>query len=194
MDRFPRTLKAWRTARRLSQLDLALEAEVSARHLSFLETGRARPSREMIVRLGDALLLPLNARNQMLTAAGFAPRYVGRAWEAEEMAPIRKAIDLMLARHDPYPALAFDRLWTVRQMNWAAQRLYGMFGVGVGDSLLDLLMSGRIATGVENWPEVARHAAARLRTESIAQGGVAELDRPRRIWAASRGAARPPAR
>ena len=177
MSHFPQTLKTWRAARRFSQMDLALEADVSTRHLSFLETGRAQPSREMIARLSEALQLPLDARNQMLSNAGFAPRYPERRWESEEMAPIRKAIDMTLAHHMPFPGLAVDRLWTIRRMNDAAAKLYGQFGVSVGDSLLDLVTSDILPPIVENWPDVARHAAERLRTESAAQGGVAELDR-----------------
>lgn len=176
MTAFPETLKSWRKAKRFSQLDLAIEADVSSRHISFLETGRARPSREMIGRLGDALHLPLSARNQMLTLAGFAARYRGRAWNDEEMAPIRSAVDHMLANHAPYPALAIDRLWTIVRMNAPAAFLFGQFGAEEGDSLLDLLTSAELPGVVENWQEVAHHVAQRLRTESAAQGGVEALD------------------
>ena len=177
MSQFPQALKGWRTARRFSQMELAMEAEVSTRHLSFLETGRAQPSREMIGRLSEALQLPLDARNQLLTQAGFAPRYAGRQWGSEDMAPVRAAIAHMLDNHMPYPAIALDRVWSVRQMNGAARRLYGHFGVGEGDSLLDLMMSESLPALVENWPDVAHHAAVRLRSESLAQGGIEELDR-----------------
>ena len=111
MTAFPQTLKTWRTTRRYSQLDLALEADVSARHISFLETGRARPSREMVARLGDALQLPLDARNRMLTSAGFAATYPGRDWQSADMAPIRQAVARTLENHMPYPGIAVDRLW-----------------------------------------------------------------------------------
>ncbi len=177
MSQFPESLRAWREARRFSQLDLATEAEISTRHLSFLENGRAKPSREMIARLGEALQLPLDARNQLLIHASFAARYPSRRWDSDDMAPIRRAIDLMLVHHHPYPGIAVDRLWTVRHMNEAAALLYGQFAMGVGDSLLNLMMSDQMPQVVENWPDVARHASARLRTESITQGGVAELDR-----------------
>lgn len=176
MTQFPETLKLWRKARRFSQLDLAGEADVSARHISFLETGRAQPSREMIGRLGDALNLPLATRNQMLSHAGFAPRYKGRNWDADEMAPIRAAVDHTLASHAPYPAVALDRFWTILQMNTPAAVLFGGLGIGVGDSFIDLVMSDRLAGFVENWPEVAHHTALRLRTESAAQGGVPQLE------------------
>ena len=177
MTHFPRSLKNWRAARNLSQLDLALEAQVSARHISFLETGRARPSAEMVARLSDALRLPLEARNQLLTQAGFAARYARRDWSDAEMAPIRIAVDALLSNHMPYPALAIDRLWTIERMNLAARNLFGHLGIGEGDSLLDLMMSEALPALVENWPEVAHHAALRLRTESIEQGGVPAFDR-----------------
>ncbi|OSQ44668.1 helix-turn-helix domain-containing protein [Marivita geojedonensis] len=175
MSQFAQFLKTWRAARRLSQLDLALEAEVSARHLSFLETGRAKPSREMVLRLAEALRMPLDARNQMLTHAGFAVRYKVRDWEDADMAPVRQAIAWQLDRNMPYPGLAFDRLWTIRAANPTALALFGAFGMGVGDSMLDLLMSDTLPQVVENWPEVAHHAAIRLRTEDAALGGVPEF-------------------
>lgn len=176
MNGFPPTLQRWRKARRLSQLDLAGEAGVSARHIAFLETGRARPSAAMAARLGEALGLPLAARNQLLTLAGFATRYPGRDWASPEMAPIRAAVDHMLARHAPWPALAADRLWRVTALNAPAAALFGAFGVGRGSSLIDLMLSDALPPLIENWPEVAHHAAQRLRTESASQGGVAELD------------------
>lgn len=174
---FSEALRTWRKTRRYSQLELAIEANVSARHISFLESGRARPSQAMVARLGDALHLPLSARNQMLTLAGFAMRYPGRHWNDDEMMPIRAAVDHMLSRHAPYPALAADRLWNVVRINEPARRLFGALGLGEGDSLLDLLLSSALLPLVENWPDVAHRAAQRLRTESAAQGGLAELER-----------------
>ncbi|MEM1237050.1 MAG: helix-turn-helix domain-containing protein [Pseudomonadota bacterium] len=177
MSDFPAVLRHWRKTRRFSQLALALDADVSARHISFLETGRARPSRDMIGRLGEAMDLPLVAKNELLSHAGFAPRYSARDWEDEELAPIREAVDYMLASHDPYPGLALNRLWKIVAFNTAGARLYGGLGIGIGDSLLDLLQSGQLSAMVENWPAVARAATARLRVESAAAGGIAELDR-----------------
>ncbi|MEM8749882.1 MAG: helix-turn-helix transcriptional regulator [Pseudomonadota bacterium] len=177
MSQFPQTLKTWRKARRFSQLDLALEADVSTRHISFLETGRAQPSREMIGRLGDALNLPLESRNLMLTHAGFAARYPGRDWHDDVMMPVRAAVSHVLTGHAPFPALALDRLWNVVEMNEPAGRLFGMLSVEKGSSLLDLMMSDLLPTVIENWPEVAHHSAQRLRIESISQGGVTALDR-----------------
>ncbi|WP_282096368.1 helix-turn-helix domain-containing protein [Epibacterium ulvae] len=176
MTNFSNLLRQWRQTRRLSQLDLALEANVSARHISFLETGRARPSREMITRLGEALTVPLSARNQMLTATGFKPRYETRDWDEIEMAPVRRAIERTLDRHAPYPGIAIDRLWRLTRMNTPAKKMFGMLGLAEGGSLLDLLRNPLLWQTVENWPEVAHHSMLRLRTESIAQGGVPELD------------------
>jgi len=176
MSDFPQTLKTWRKARRFSQLDLAVEANVSSRHISFLETGRANPSPQMISRLGDALQLPLAARNQMLTNAGFAVRYAARSLDAVEMAPIRAAMEHTLTRHAPWPAIAIDRLWKIVRMNHPAEILFGQMQVSEGDSLLELMMSDLPPQVIENWPETAHHAVQRLRTESAAQGGVAELD------------------
>jgi transcriptional regulator with XRE-family HTH domain len=177
MTQFSETLKSWRNMRRLSQLELAVEAEVSARHISFLETGRAQPSREMVGRLCEALQLPLTNHNQLLKLAGFAPRYIKRDWQTEEMAPVREAIAHMLNAHAPYPAIGIDRLWTIVEMNRPAQTLFGMIGVTIGTSLIDLITADRLQPFVENWSEVAQHSAQRLRTESAAHGGIPELDR-----------------
>ena len=150
---------------------------MSTRHISFLETGRARPSVDMIKRLGDALQLPLAARNQMLTFAGFAIQHQARNWSAQEMAPVRAAVDYTLNQHAPYPAIAIDRLWTIVQMNRPAQGLFGPLDLNEGDSLLELMLSDILPPLIENWPEVAHHTAQRLRTESTAQGGVTVLDK-----------------
>ena len=177
VSRFPEILKDWRKTRRFSQLALATEAGVSLRHLSFLETGRSRPSPQMIGRLGDALEVPLAARNQMLVAAGFAARHPGRRWDDADMAPVRAALEHTLVSHAPYPALALDRLWSVVRLNAPARTLFGRLGLCEGDSLLELLASDTLPALIENWPEVARHATRRLRTESAAAGGIAEFDR-----------------
>ena len=177
MSDFPDALKGWRRTRRFSQLELAAEANVSARHIAFLETGRARPSPAMIGRLGEALQIPLAARNQMLTLAGFATRYPARQWDASEMAPIRAALEHTLEQHAPYPGIAIDRMWTVVRLNRPAQVLFGQLGMAEGSSMLDLMASDELPPLIENWPDVAHHAAQRLRTESAAQGGVAKLDR-----------------
>ncbi|BEP70487.1 MULTISPECIES: helix-turn-helix domain-containing protein [unclassified Variovorax] len=112
-DPFGTHLRHWRTHRRLSQLDLAQEAEVSTRHLSYVETGRAAPSREMVLRLAERLDVPLRERNALLVAAGFAPMYRQRSLDDPAMASARRAIDLVLKGHEPFPALAVDRHWNL---------------------------------------------------------------------------------
>lgn len=126
-------LRDWRQRRRLSQLDLSCEAGVSTRHLSFLETGRARPSRDMVLHLAEQLEVPLRARNEMLLAAGFAPAYTERALQDPLMAPVRDAIDLVLAGYEPHPALVVDRAWTLV----AANRSVDLLTAGVAAELLE---------------------------------------------------------
>src|SRR5579862_5203851 len=106
-------LTRWRKARRLSQLGLALEAEISSRHVSFIETGRARPSRDMVLRLCQALDVPMRERNDLLVAAGFAPVHRETALEAPEMRPMLAALRFILSRHDPFGAVAMDRDWDI---------------------------------------------------------------------------------
>src|ERR1700723_3288851 len=104
-------LRTWRQRRRLSQLDLACEANISSRHLSFIETGRSRPSREMLMHLAEQLDMPLRERNALLLSAGFAPRFQERQVQDPEFAAARQVVDLVLAGHEPFPALAVDRHW-----------------------------------------------------------------------------------
>jgi transcriptional regulator with XRE-family HTH domain len=106
-------LRDWRQRRRRSQLDLALDAGVSARHVSFVETGRAQPSREMVLQLAEELEVPLRERNHLLLAAGYAPLYAERPLDHPDMAPVREALDLVLRGHEPYPAVVVDRGWDV---------------------------------------------------------------------------------
>src|SRR5215469_7408485 len=110
-------LRRWREARHLSQLDLALEAEVSARHISFLETGRSTPSREMILTLSTVLEVPLRERNVLLQAAGYAPIYRETSLEDPRMSHVRAAVELILKRHEPHSALAFDRYHDIVMAN-----------------------------------------------------------------------------
>ncbi|WP_038203124.1 helix-turn-helix domain-containing protein [Xenophilus azovorans] len=110
-DPFGAHLRHWRQHRRMSQLDLAQEAEVSTRHLSCVETGRAAPSREMVLRLAERLQVPLRERNALLVAAGYAPMYRQRALDDPALAAARQAVELVLKGHEPYPALAVDRHW-----------------------------------------------------------------------------------
>ena len=123
MNGFGDMLKEWRGLRRMSQLDLAHSAQVSARHLSFLETGRARASRDMALRLAQELQMPLAARNQLLHAAGFSPAFGGGTLNDADRAPLAQAVDWMLERHAPFPAIAIDHHWVLKAMNPPASAL-----------------------------------------------------------------------
>jgi transcriptional regulator with XRE-family HTH domain len=112
-------LREWRSRRRLSQMDLALDAEISTRHLSFIETGRARPSPDMLQRLADRLDVPHRARNALLLAAGYAPDYAERPLDSPEMAGVRTVVEHILKGHEPYPAIAVDRHWNMIAANGA---------------------------------------------------------------------------
>ena len=116
-------LRAWRQRRHLSQLDLSVDAEVSTRHLSFVETGRAMPSREMVLRLANRLEVPLRERNRLLTAAGYAPMYAERPLSDPALQAARDAVELVLKGHEPYPALAIDRHWNLVSYNRAVPAL-----------------------------------------------------------------------
>lgn len=116
-------LRSWRQRRRMSQLDLACEADISTRHVSFLETGRARPSREMVLHLAERLEVPLRERNVLLVAAGFAPVFAERSLDDPALDAAREAVGLVLAAHEPYPAIAVDRHWTLVAANRAARLL-----------------------------------------------------------------------
>jgi len=125
-------LRNWRERRRLSQLALACEAEISSRHLSFLETGRSQPSREMVLHLAEQLEVPLRERNALLIAAGYAPEFANLPLDDPALRSARKAVELVLAGHEPYPALAIDRHWTLIGANKAVAPLLA----GVDASLL----------------------------------------------------------
>jgi transcriptional regulator with XRE-family HTH domain len=125
--RFGELLRHWRAARRLSQLTLATEAEISSRHLSFLETGRAQPSREMVLLLAGVLDVPLREQNILLTAAGFAPIHRETALGAPELDQVRRALGFMLAQQEPFPALVVDRHWNLLMQNKGASRVFALF-------------------------------------------------------------------
>ena len=120
-------LRHWRAVRGRSQLDLSLDSGVSQRHISFVESGRSAPSRQMLLDLAETLDVPLGERNALLLAAGYAPLYSEAPWDAEEMKGVTWALDRMLAQHEPFPALVMDRRWTVLKVNEAASRFFGGF-------------------------------------------------------------------
>ena len=174
---FANHLKGWRRRRGLSQLSLSLAADVSARHIAFLETGRSQPTRAMVLRLSEALEVPRADRNALLEAAGFSAAYRRRDLRAAEMSSIRAAVDWTLERHAPYPALGYDRHWTLVAINPAAAHLLGAVGLGIGDSMLQALSTASpLRAAIVNWSEVSLHVVARLRTESRHVGGDLVLD------------------
>jgi transcriptional regulator with XRE-family HTH domain len=120
-------LKQWRDRRSLSQLALSLTSQVSQRHISFLESGRAQPSQEMVLQLATVLEIPLRHQNLLLSAAGFAPIHTETDLSAPEMASIRQAIDFILHQHEPYPAIVIDRYWNLLLTNQGATRLLNTF-------------------------------------------------------------------
>lgn len=125
---FAKMLRQWRDRRKCSQLELALDANVSQRHLSFLESGRAQPSREMILQLAEVLDIPLRERNLLLNAAGFAPVFHHRTLQDDEMAAVRHALELTLQHHEPFPALVVNRDWNMVMRNQAADRFISLLG------------------------------------------------------------------
>lgn len=120
-------LRQWRERRRMSQLALAIEAEISSRHLSFVETGRSHPSREMVLLLSEVLEVPPRARNDLLAAAGYAPIYRESDLDAPEMAQFRRALDFLLRQQEPYPAIVLDRYWNVLLANEGTDRFMSLF-------------------------------------------------------------------
>ena len=189
---FGRLLRHWRQARGLSQLALAVEAEISSRHVSFLETGRTQPSREMVQRLGAVLDLPLDERNALALAAGYAPSYGERALGAPELAHVRRALAFILRQQEPYPALVVDRTWNVVMYNDATPRIFDRFRGAAplppevaGNALLATFHPDGVRQFIVNWEELAgplihtvhreaatSEAAARLRDALLAFPGV----------------------
>jgi transcriptional regulator with XRE-family HTH domain len=179
-DMFGPMLRTWRRRRGASQLALALQSGVSQRHVSFLESGRARPSREMVVQLSTALDVPLRQRNAMLLAAGFAPAYRETNLAAPELTPVRHAIDRILKKHEPYPAVVIDRLWNLQQANEAAQAFTVFLfegpppppPPGKSPNILRWLLDPKaLRTKISNWEEVARYLVSTTYAEILADGG-----------------------
>jgi transcriptional regulator with XRE-family HTH domain len=165
-------LREWRAARRLSQLDLALEAGVSARHLSCVETGKAQPSREMVARLADVLEMPLRERNALLLAAGYAPKFPETALATPELAQVRRAIEFILAQQEPYPAFVLNRHWDVLMANGAAARV-GRFMLrgrpGKHANMLRQIFDPEdLRPAVANWEDVAGDLIRHLHVEVAA--------------------------
>jgi len=163
---FGNALRDWRQRRHLSQLELAGDVEMSTRHLSFIETGRSKPSREMVLRLAERLDVPLRERNALLVSAGFAPMYAARPLDDTSMNAARAAVDLILKGHEPYPAVLVDRYWNLVAHNKAA----GGFMAGVGpealaptpNALRMTLHPGGLAPRIENLAQWRAHLLVRL--------------------------------
>lgn len=176
---FGPALRRWRGERRLSQLELALAAGVSQRHVSFVESGRSRPSRDMVLQLAEAMDLPLRQRNQLMMAAGFAPTYAQRDLGDPDMTAVNQALDLILTHHEPNPALVLDRTWNVLRSNHAMTRMLGLLGDPdacwtrvCGDGPRNLLKLTFHPEGarpfIRNWEEVAHLLLWRSRREADA--------------------------
>jgi len=196
MDRPARTfgseLRRWRLQRGLTQMGLAHAAEVSTRHLSWLESGRAEPSRAMVLRLAERLEVPLRERNALLVAAGFAPMYGQHRLDDAPLAALRESLQRLLEAHDPWPAMAVDRHWNLVAANAAVPRLLGWLGLPLGEGgpvnvvrlSLDPLGLGQWLVDRERWRE---HMARRLQRQWAATGDEAFAALRAEILAGSNG-------
>jgi transcriptional regulator with XRE-family HTH domain len=174
-------LRQWRKSRNVSQLELAIRANTSQRNLSFVESGRTRPSRDMVLKLADALDLPLRARNEALLAAGFAPFYPERRLTGAGMELPYRMLEQMLAHHEPYPAMVLDAGWNMVMHNRAAGRVIersvpalqlAEFSSPEGVNFLRLVIDPKgMRSRIRNWPHVGRALLARLRREALACPG-----------------------
>lgn len=165
-------LRHWRYARGKSQLDLSLDAGVSQRHISFIESGRSVPGRQTLLQLATTLDVPLRERNALLLAAGYAPIYPEAAWDAPEMHVITGVLKRMLRQHEPFPALVMDRYWNVLLTNEAAPRFFGRF-INLAlhpqpRNMLNLIFDPEgMRPFVRNWSEVAQSLLERIRREAV---------------------------
>jgi transcriptional regulator with XRE-family HTH domain len=172
---FAALLRWWRGQRGLSQLALAQRAGISQRHLSFLELGRARPSRDMVEQIADALDVPLRQHNALLVAAGFAPEWRETNLDAPELAEVNSALDYIMAQQEPYPAVAVDRHWNLRRANKGAGRLVeflvGPLAPGAKVNLADALVAPDVLKPyLTNWPEIVRYFVHSVETDAAADG------------------------
>ncbi len=165
-------LRYWRQQRGRSQLDLSLDAGVSQRHISFVESGRSMPSREFVLNLSRTLDIPLREQNVLLLASGYAPMYVESGWDAPEMTAVKRAIDRVLAQNEPHPAIVLDRYWNVLRTNKAAPRFFGSFvDLSARKSprnLLELMFDpDGMRPFIEDWEQVASALLQRVRREAV---------------------------
>jgi transcriptional regulator with XRE-family HTH domain len=167
-------LREWRQRRNLSQFELALRSAVSARHLSFIETGRTRPSREMVLHLADRLDVPLRDRNRLLLAAGFAPVFGERSLDESEMAPVRQALERFLSAHEPYPAVVVDRRWNIvasnRGVAYLTRGVAAKLRTPPANALRIALHPDGLASQISNLSDWSGFLLGRLRREFEATG------------------------
>lgn len=175
-ETYATTLKTWRATRRLSQLDLATVADVSQRHVSFLETGRSKPSREMVIHLAIALDVPLRERNAMLAAAGYSPEYRETSLTNSALDQVRGILDTVLHAHEPFPAIVVDRGWDVVMTNASAMRFTAAMVapdspvVTAGMNAIKVILHPEgVRPFIVNWPQVATAALHRLDHEIAAR-------------------------
>src|SRR5919109_1369601 len=171
-------LRDWRNRRRMSQLDLALEANVSARHLSFVETGRSQPSRELLLSLAEQLEIPLREQNALLLAAGYAPVFGETPLETEEMTPVRRALDAILVGHEPYPAVIVDHQWEIVASNKPArmflERVSEELTAPPANALRITLHPDGMAPRILNFAEWSAHLLTRLHRQALLSQDPAE--------------------
>jgi transcriptional regulator with XRE-family HTH domain len=165
-------LRQWRDMRGISQLDLSFNAGVSQRHISFIESGRSVPSRQMLMDLAQTLGIPLRERNTLLLAAGYAPMYADAAWNAQEMQSVTKALARMLRQHEPFPALVMDRYWNVLMTNESAPRFFNCFidmaaRKGPRNMLHLMFDPDGMRPFVADWQSVADSLIQRVHRESV---------------------------
>jgi transcriptional regulator with XRE-family HTH domain len=177
-------LRHWRSVRGRSQLALAVDARTTPRYVSFVETGRAQPSRQMVVRLAAALDVPLRERNALLLAAGYAPLYRAGQIDGPDFVRVDLALVSMLAQHEPFPALVMDRGWNVLRANDGAARLFGSLlapeAIPAAPNVLELMLApGRVRSAVTNWDTVVPTLLERVRREAV--GGVVDPDTAARL-------------
>ncbi len=183
LNAFGVELKRLRDARGWSQMELSGEAEVSTRHLSFLETGRARPSREMVQRLGSALDLPYRMRNELLVSAGFAPVYAETGLDDTRMTQVLRSLEFLLENHEPFPAFVLGRTWDILLGNRAHHMMLAELQSGLGfpaeepqNALRLVLAPDRLRPIMRNWRQVARAVMMRLERQVRLAAGDTMLD------------------
>lgn len=190
---FGQQLRHWRRLRRLSQLALAQLADTTPRHLSFIETGRSRPGRDLVLRLASALDVPVRERNALLTAAGLESAFPERSLEHRDQEPVRSAVLALLERHDPYPAVALDARGHIHTSNRAYRRLFPGLETLAPLDAVEVLFASWGPEHIENWPEVAWALADRYRVTAAASLDPELADLSERAHAFLRDTPRPAA-